>query len=139
LWAQRSRRFGFAVWATTLAAAVALGFYAQRSVTHLQRYLESLNPQWMARFMRGGVGFDPTQSKTALERRRTQDLWRNRNPAEPKNGSRPRPICARRVIGAQVTSVVCRQFEERFRKPLVESPPESRIWPLLPAKTNTAW
>src|SRR4029453_14222850 len=66
LWARRSRRFGFAVWATTLAAAVGVGFYAQRSVTHLQRYLESLNPQWMARFMRRGVGFDPTQSKTAL-------------------------------------------------------------------------
>jgi hypothetical protein len=64
IWLQRSRRFGWAVWAASLAAAVALGYAGQRGVGQLQRYLENLNPQWLANFARHR--FDSTQSRTAL-------------------------------------------------------------------------
>src|ERR1041384_7085497 len=64
LWAQRSRRFSVAVWAGTLAGAVALGFFGQRGMGQLVRIMENYNPQWMSRFSRGR--FDAAQSKTSL-------------------------------------------------------------------------
>jgi hypothetical protein len=65
LWPQRPRRFGIAIWVVALAIAVGLGYYGQRSVGQLQRYLGNLNPQW---WMPGGGhrAFDPVQSRTSL-------------------------------------------------------------------------
>ncbi len=139
LWAQRSRRFAFAVWATTLAAAVALGFYGQRSVTNLQRYLENLNPQWLGRFMRRGVGFDPTQNKTALGsvgELKTSGAIVIR--LEPKNGSRPPTYLRAASYRGYKSQVWFAGSSKDDFETVGESPPESRRWPLLPAKTNTA-
>jgi protein-glutamine gamma-glutamyltransferase len=64
LWPYRSRRFGVAVWAGALAAAMVLGYAGQRGVGRVYRLLENYNAQW---FIRGvGSSGDPMQSKTSL-------------------------------------------------------------------------
>lgn len=138
LWAQRSRRFGLAVWATALVAAIALGFLGQRGIGQLQRYLENLNPQWMARFMRQRGGFDPTQSRTALGsvgELKTSGAIVIR--LETKNDASPPPYlrsASYRRYGSPVWFAGSSKDDFQI---IPESPPESRTWPLL-VKTNTA-
>jgi hypothetical protein len=64
LWPHRARRFSPAVWALLLGTGIALGFFGQSAVGHLQAYLGNLNPQWMASF--GRRRFDPSQSRTEI-------------------------------------------------------------------------
>jgi hypothetical protein len=64
LWSHRSRRFSVALWLFTLSLAIGLGYGGQRGISHLQRYLETLNAQWLAGFARRDV--DPGRSRTAL-------------------------------------------------------------------------
>ncbi len=66
LWALRSPRFHPAAWLMTLAAAVALGYGGQRGVGYVQRYIETLNPEWFTRF--SGARFDADRSRTSLGR-----------------------------------------------------------------------
>jgi hypothetical protein len=64
LWASRSWRYGLAVWGCALGVAVALGYFGQGSLGRVQRYFETLNPDWLNALSRKGT--DPYQSKTAL-------------------------------------------------------------------------
>jgi protein-glutamine gamma-glutamyltransferase len=64
LWSNRSPRFSVALWVFTLSLAIGLGYGGQRGISHLQRYLETLNAQWLAGFARRDV--DPSRSRTAL-------------------------------------------------------------------------
>ncbi|HWX22788.1 MAG TPA: transglutaminase-like domain-containing protein [Candidatus Binatia bacterium] len=64
LWPQRPARFGVVVWAVALGTAIGLGYYGQRSLGQVQRYLGNLNPQWLPGFTHRS--FDPAQSRTAL-------------------------------------------------------------------------
>lgn len=64
LWAGRPWRYGLAVWACTLGAAIVLGYFGQSSIGKVQRYFETINPNWLNAFSRKGT--DPYQSKTAL-------------------------------------------------------------------------
>jgi len=64
LWAQRSRRYAFTIWLGTLALAVVLGYFGQRGIGQLQRFVGGLNPTWFLRFSRRS--FDPAQARTAL-------------------------------------------------------------------------
>jgi len=64
LWAQRPWRYGLGVWAAALGLAIVLGFYGQGGIGRFQRYIDTLNPSWLANFSRRG--FDPTQSRTAM-------------------------------------------------------------------------
>jgi protein-glutamine gamma-glutamyltransferase len=64
LWPHRSERYGLALWAGTLVAAMLLGFGGQRGVGPLYRLFENYNAQWFASV--GGRTTDPLQSKTAL-------------------------------------------------------------------------
>jgi len=65
LWSQRSRRFRVVIWGCAFATALLLGYGGQRGIGHLQRYLDSLNSQWLASFSRHR-GSDPDRSKTAI-------------------------------------------------------------------------
>jgi hypothetical protein len=137
LWARRSRRFAFAVWATTLVAAIALGFFGQRSVTQLQRYLENLNPRWFARFMRRGFGFAPTRSQTALgnvgdTKTSGQIVIR----LEPQDGS-PAPTYLRAASYRAYRSQIwfAGSSKEDFVR-VDEDFPNSGGWNLLSGKTN---
>jgi len=64
LWAHRSRRFPPPVWLGALVAAIGLGYLGQQSIGNLQRYLESISPQWFASWLRRPT--DAAQSQTAL-------------------------------------------------------------------------
>jgi hypothetical protein len=64
LWAGRPWRYGLAIWASALGIAIVLGYFGQASLGRVQRYFESLNPNWLTSFSRKGQ--DPFQSKTAL-------------------------------------------------------------------------
>lgn len=66
LWAHRSRRYAFGVWAAVILIAAGLGFWGQRGLGFVQRYADFVNPQWLAYFLRRHP--DPTQSRTALGR-----------------------------------------------------------------------
>ncbi|MCW5552421.1 MAG: hypothetical protein KIS67_09655 [Verrucomicrobiae bacterium] len=139
LWAQRSRRFAVVVWALALLAAITVGFAGQRSISQLQRYLEHINPQWFARFMRRGFGFDPMQSRTALgsvgELKTSGEIIIR---LEPKGGSPP-PTYLRQASYRQYRTPIWfagGSLDDFTFVP--ESPPNSFIWPLLPEKTNTA-
>jgi hypothetical protein len=66
LWAHRSRRFALPIWLGALAVAVVLGYLGQQGIGKMQRYIESLSPQWIARFLRRPS--DASKSSTALGR-----------------------------------------------------------------------
>jgi hypothetical protein len=66
LLALRSRRYSLAVWVGIVVVAGVAGYFGQRGITQAQRYLVSLNAQWIARFMRRQD--DPFQSRTAIGR-----------------------------------------------------------------------
>jgi len=64
LWAHRSRRFALPIWLVALALAVTMGFFGQRGIGKMQRYLENLSPQWIARFLRRST--DASKSRTNI-------------------------------------------------------------------------
>jgi hypothetical protein len=138
LWAQRSRRFAFGVWAGALVVAVGLGFVGQRGVGELQRYLENLNPQWIGRFMRRGLGFDPTQSRTALGavgELKTSGAIVIR--LETRNGESPPTYLRSASYRLYSTPVWFAGSSKDDFQTIPETPPESRTWQLL-IKTNAA-
>ena len=65
LWVRRPRRFGLAVWAAALVSAIVFGYTGARSVGYLQRYVESLNVQLVARLLSRGHT-DATKIETQI-------------------------------------------------------------------------
>lgn len=66
LWALRSRRYSLAVWVAIILFAGLAGFFGQRGIMQVQRYIVTLNAQWLARWMRRSD--DPFESRTAIGR-----------------------------------------------------------------------
>jgi transglutaminase-like putative cysteine protease len=64
LWTSRSWRYDLTVWVCALGVAIVLGYFGQGSLGRVQRYIETLNPDWLNALSRKGT--DPYQSKTAL-------------------------------------------------------------------------
>jgi len=140
LWAQRSRRFGFSVWAGALAATVALGYFGQEGMSQVQGYLASLNPEWIMRLRFTRTGSDPAKTRTALGRVGELKLsQRIVVRLEPLAGSAP-PAYLReasyRVFKSPAWSAG--RSLERFEAALEAPPLNSSVWPLVPDKTNTA-
>jgi hypothetical protein len=137
LWAQRSRRFGIAAWAAALAAAIVLGYFGQRGISQVQRYLESFSPRWLAGFSRRG--FDPTRSQTALGQVGRLKLSGNIViRLEPKPGSAPPPKLLREASyrayrgHAWYAAVSQNDFESVYEEA------NRGTFLLLPGKTNLA-
>ena len=65
LWLRRPRRFGTAIWVGTLALAVLLGYSGARGIGVVQRYVDSLNVQWIAQLL-GRNRTDPSRSRTQI-------------------------------------------------------------------------
>jgi len=138
LWPLRSRRFAVGVWVAALAAAVALGFSAERGIGQLQRLLAGFDAQWIAGFLRQRT--DPSQSATALGqigkiKLSGQIVIR----LEPKTGSTPaylREASYRIYQPRQQT-----WFSGGSRTDFSSVPPapgSNFSWTLLPGKTNTS-
>ncbi|MES1181011.1 MAG: transglutaminase-like domain-containing protein, partial [Verrucomicrobiota bacterium] len=66
LWTQRSRRFGWPVWAGILLVGVALGFSGQYGLWKLERMVENYSPAWAERLLQRRT--DPLKSVTAMGR-----------------------------------------------------------------------
>ena len=136
LWPQRSRRFGVAIWAGTLAVAVVLGYSGQRGIGRLYRLFEDYNARWFLRAAGGGT--DPTKSKTALGQiggRKGSSKIVIR--LEPKEGSRAptllREASYRSWKGLAWYSDIARDnFENVFEET------NHTTWVLVPGKTNGA-
>ena len=62
LWPHRSRNL--AVWAAAVGVAITAGYFGQGGLSKLQRYLESINPQWFSGFTR--QRFEGVQTRTGL-------------------------------------------------------------------------
>jgi len=135
LWPYRSRRYGVVLWATTLSAAVLLGYGGQRVVGRMYRLFESYNVRWFLRT--GGRGTDPAQSKTALGSiGRLNASGKIVIRLEPKAGSRA-PSLLREASyhtwrGHTWLSEVRR---DRFENVFAVS---NTSWFLVPGKTNAA-
>ncbi len=137
LWPRRSRRFGVAIWAGALAAAIALGYGAQVGVGPLQRYLEGVNAGWLSRFARRG--FDPSRSRTTLGQiGRAKASGKIVIRLEPKANQAPPALlreASYRAYRAQTwyAGAADAAFKEGF-----VAQPDGTTWLLLPQKTNTA-
>jgi hypothetical protein len=66
LWTRRPRSFSVAAWTACLLAVIGLGFAAQHGLREFQQLMRQLDGAIVARFARGGQGFDPKESRTAL-------------------------------------------------------------------------
>ena len=66
MWTLRTQRYPVWVWAAIMVLAGVAGFFGQTGIARTQRYIESFNAQWIARFMRRSD--DPFQSRTAIGR-----------------------------------------------------------------------
>ena len=135
LWPYRSRRFGLAVWAGALGAAILLGYEGQPRVWRMYRLLEVYNARWFVRRM--GAGTDPRQSKTALGqigRLKRSDKIVIR--LEPNNGSRAPTLLREGSYRTWKGQVWYSELGSDNLENIFESP--HTTWVLLPGKTNTA-
>jgi protein-glutamine gamma-glutamyltransferase len=136
LWPQRSRRYGIALWAGTVAMAMLLGFAGQRGVGRLYRLFENYNAQWLAR--PGGRGTDPTHSKTALGHiGRLKASGSIVIRLEPKEGSRA-PSLLREASYHTWKGQVWLSETGRDRFDNVREETNQTSWLLVPGKTNAA-
>ena len=135
-WSQRSRRFGGLVWALTLALAVGVGFSGQRGYGLLQRYLEGMNAEWLARFMHRRV--DPSQTRTALGQvGEVKTSGRIVIRLEPKHGS-PVPTYLREASYRLYNGSMWLAGSSKDDFQLAnEVPPNSGNWSLLQNQTNS--
>lgn len=65
LWVRRPRRFGAVIWAGALAVALVSGYSGARSISVLQRYVDSFNVDLIARML-GRNRTDPSKSQTQI-------------------------------------------------------------------------
>jgi transglutaminase-like putative cysteine protease len=136
LWPHRSRRFGSAVWAGALGAAIFLGYNGQRGVGRMYRLLENYNAQWFVRSVGGGA--DPRASKTALG----QIGWLNGSSKivirlEPRDGSRA-PTLLREASYRTWKSQIWYSELARDSFEKIYEAADHTTWVLLPGKTNSA-
>jgi len=136
LWSQRSRRFALPIWLVALGLAVTLGFFGQRGISKVQRYIENLSPQWIARFLRRP--YDASKSSTRLgkvgEIKLSAEIVIR---VEPK-GAGPVPTYLREATYRQYQSETwyagtARNFDIKVEE---EPPLESANWALIKGKTN---
>ena len=64
LWPRRSPKFAWPLWAGAMVAAVAVGYFGQRGLAGLQRYIVNLNAGWFS--SAGRAGFAAARSHTEL-------------------------------------------------------------------------
>lgn len=137
LWVLRSRRYSPAVWIGILLVAGVAGYFGQRGITQAQRYLESFNAQWLARFMRRAD--DPFQSRTALGRMgriKTSNAIVIR--LEPKT-PRDVPSYLREATYRRYDQETWRAGASRDDFTTInEDVPHSMTWGLLPGKKTTS-
>ncbi len=135
-WAQRSHRFGLAVWAGTMVLAIVLGYGGLHGLVRLKQAVDQYNAQWLGGSSR--EGFDPLESRTEIGqigRLKTSSQIVIR--LETPNGRSP-PAYLREAGYRTYKSAVwyAASAKDDFTT-IPEEPVNSGTWPLLPGKTNT--
>ena len=137
LWAHRTRRVALVVWIGLVALVIGLSFAGQRGIGRLAGYVQELNPQLLARFLRRNL--DPSHSRTAIGQ--IDDIKTSGRIVirlQPKPGSAP-PEYLREASYRRFNSPGWFAGGSKDDFELVsENPPNSGAWILLPGKTNTA-
>jgi hypothetical protein len=136
LWSQRTRRFGLVIWTSALLLALSMGYFGQHGIGLIQAYVQNLDTQWLERFIHRR-GTDPTQSRTALGQigrlKMSGSIIIRLQPKE----NNPPPTYLREASYRLFTSPVWRagNSKDDFNT-VMETPLNSRIFPLLPDKQN---
>lgn len=140
LWTLRSRRYSAAVWVGIMLVVATAGFFGQRGVGQVQRYLERFNAEWIARLMRRPD--DPFQSRTSLGR-----MGRIKTSNAIVIRLEPRTL---RDVPVYLRDASYRRYERQTWyagssrddfsgiSEVLQSPTNVAHWPLLPAKSTTA-
>ncbi len=137
LWSQRCRRFSAALWALLLSFAIVLGYGGQRGISHLQRYLETINAQWLAGFARRDV--DPGRNRTAIGQ-----IGRIKTSGNIVIRLETRPLVPPPPLLREAsyrTFKVQTWYSGNVKtepEPINASPTNKETWVLLPTKTNTS-
>lgn len=136
LWSHRSKRFGLTIWAASLAVAMASAYFAQGSLGRLQRYLEGINPQWLADLTRRGFDHDKTTTKIGmigLIKTSGRIVIR----LEAKPGSNPPPLLREAAYRSYKGMTWTSDIEDKdFENVLSET--NTTSWQLVPGKTNSS-
>ncbi len=137
LWWNRPRRFGPAIWATALAMAIAFGYSGARGVGLVQRYVESINVQWLAEWL-GSSRTDVSRNRTqigAIGRIKTSTRIVIR--LTPKSGDSPSYLreASYRVYHSPIWSA---GHYHNHLDPVHSSPTNEYTWPLLPGEKPNA-
>ena len=141
LWSQRSKRYAVAVWAGSLATALALGYAGQRSISGLVHYIDSFNPQinglWLEWFRTRG--FDPSESKTALGQvGKVKGSGRIVIRVVTQNSSPPSLLRSASYRSYGLGQTWHSDLQEKDYIPVPETGLDSRSYELIPGKSNRA-
>jgi hypothetical protein len=134
LWPRRSARFGWVVWAVTMTAAIALGYFGQLGLMQLKNALDQYSPKWLGGSL--ADGFDPLESRTEIGQigqiKMSHEIVVR---LETKQGEAPPYLreAAYRLyrLGVWYTGSSSSDFGD-----VPQNPPNSEIWPLISSKTN---
>jgi len=136
LWPYRSRRFGLVAWAAAFVVAIVLGFYGQYGISELQRYLEGVSPQWIAKFLRHGE-FDPAQNTTEIGNiGRLKTSMKIVIRLEPKEGNPPSYLRSASYRRYKLKTWYADDAKVQFEPIAPET--NNLTWVLVPGKTNVA-
>jgi protein-glutamine gamma-glutamyltransferase len=139
LWSLRSRRFPVPLWGGPLAAAVAVGYFAQVGIGKLQRYVEAFSPQFFSRYGPGRA--NPRESRTALGQiGRVKTSPRIVIRLEVPERDSP-PAYLREATYARYASYASHQWQswqadDALKYESVSESTNMGTWVLLPGKTN---
>lgn len=136
LWTGRPWRYRMPLWAGALGVAIMLGYLGQASLGRVQRYIETLNPQWLSSFPRKGT--DPFESKTALGQIGRTKLSSKIMIRVQPIGTNPVPTLLREASYRNYKAQVWYAGNSRNDyEPIVEETNRG-CWTLLREKTNTS-
>jgi len=140
LWALRSRRYSLAVWVAIIVGAGVAGFFGQRGIMQAQRYIVTLNAQWIARWMRRAD--DPFQSRTAIGRmgliKNSSAIAIRLTPQTPRDVPLYLRESTYRLYKDQTWFAGSSRDDFVAVNEVPTSPTNQAHWPLLPDKPTTA-
>ena len=137
LWWNRPRRFGPMIWATALVIAVAFGYSGARGIGLVQRYVETINVQWLAEWL-GRSRTDASRDHTQIGQiGKFKTSTRIVILLEPKSGETPSYLreASYRIYHSPIWSA------GNYRNgltPIHPSPTNEYTWPLLPGEKPNA-
>src|SRR5579862_4553467 len=138
LWWNRTRRFAPVIWAMALAVAIAFGYSGARGIGLVQRYVESINVQWLAEWL-ARSRTDPSKNSTQIGqigriKTSTRIVIRLKPESEESAPAYLREA-SYRIYHSPFWSAG--RYRNHFN-PVHSSPTNEYAWPLMPANKANA-